>query len=258
MSIGTTIGSYAGDTANVPTRFDVGDCASLKYAPKLALKLTGKGQTKDGKHPGVDAVLTQKGGEAGNKRVQVTLPLSLALDPNNAQGLCEYTDGLKANCPASSIVGTATAVTSLLDKPVSGPVYFVKGVRFDKKGLAHKTLPTLLLTLRGQIALDVRASSAVNKANKLVTTFAGIPDAPVTSFHLKINGGKHGILVVTGGKNICKSKQIATARSDGQNGKIHDFSVQMKPTNCPKPKKNKTRTATRAALRHALSLDGKI
>jgi hypothetical protein len=74
--------------------------------------------------------------QAGIRSVKVALPLPLALDPENAVSdtLCECEEGQKAepNCPKSSVVGSAKAVTPLLNRPLSGPVYFVKNVRIEE------------------------------------------------------------------------------------------------------------------------------
>ena len=89
----------------------------------------------------------------------MTLPLSLALDPDNAESdsLCEYLDGLKNQCPAKSVIGTVTAISPLLKTPLNGKVYFVKGVRTDPKtGRQIRTLPTLLIELRGEVNLNLR------------------------------------------------------------------------------------------------------
>jgi hypothetical protein len=45
----------------------------------------------------------------------VTLPKSLALDPDNAQALCEYAEAIKVdpNCPRASIVGVAQRLQAL-------------------------------------------------------------------------------------------------------------------------------------------------
>jgi hypothetical protein len=132
----------------------------------------------------------------------VALPLSLALDINNSKNVCNYdtaqaVHGGAVGCPRSTIVGQATAVTPLLSQPLSGPVYLVQGIRFGKGGVRIHTLPSLLVPLRGQIAIDLRASSAVNGAQQLVTTFSNIPDAPVSKFTLTITGGRKGLLVIT-------------------------------------------------------------
>ena len=224
-------------------RFQAADCGALAFRPKLAMRLTGRGQTTDGKHPGLQAVLTQGLGEANMRSAAVKLPLSLALDPFNAQSddLCEFEAGKRVDCPPSSIVGHAIAYTPVLNRPLEGPVYFVKNVRVDPKtGRLIRTLPTLLIPLRGEVALDLRATTNVID-NKLVSTFGTVPDAPVSRFDLSLNGGKHGILVAV--RNICRrpKRQIADMEFDAQNGKRADRGVRMK-TPCAKKKKKKAST----------------
>ena len=68
--------------------------------------------------------------------------------------------------------------------------------------------------------------------DQLVTTFDNIPDAPVCSFKLNINGGKGGILAVSG-TDICKATQIADQQIDGQNGKHADTDVSIQTPSCP-------------------------
>jgi Domain of unknown function DUF11 len=240
MAVTGALTSVGGLAAPVSSRFQVGGCQELAFTPKLKLVLSGKGQTTDGKHPGVRATVTQTSGQANVRSAQVALPLSLALDPANTQHVCDYDaalavhGGSTAACPKNTIVGTATAVTPLLDHPLTAYVYLVQGIRFNSHGQRIKTLPTLLIPLRGQIALDLRAQSSVDKANHLVTTFPMIPDAAIQSFDLTINGGKQGILVVTHGANVCKGNQTATGNFSGQNGKTAPVNTPLSAP-CPKP-----------------------
>jgi uncharacterized repeat protein (TIGR01451 family) len=228
--------SVANTTAALSVRFQVGSCSDLALKPNLALSLSGKGQTTDGKHPAVTANLVQTAGQANLKKVRVTLPLSLALDPDNANGLCEFADGSKATptCPKNSIVGTATATTPILDEPLSGPVYFVKNIRKDpKSGREIRTLPKLVIPLVGQngVKLTLTGTSDVED-DQLVTTFDNIPDAPVSTFKLNIIGGKGGILTVSG-TDICKATQVADQQIDGQNTKNADTDVYIQTPSCP-------------------------
>jgi hypothetical protein len=124
-------------------------------------------------------------------------------------------------------------VTPLLSQPLTGPVYLVQGIRFGKGGVRIHTLPSLLVPLRGQIAIDLRASSAVNGAQQLVTTFNNIPDAPVSSFSLTINGGRKGILVVTGrGQTICGKSQVANSDFAAQTGRSENQDDRMATPAC--------------------------
>jgi hypothetical protein len=230
-----TMSAADGRTAPINIRFQVGACGTLDLKPSLALSLSGKGQTTDGKHPAITANLTQQAGQANLKKIRVALPLSLALDPDNANGLCEFVDGSKATptCPKASVVGTATAITPILDEPLSGPVYFVKNVRKDpKSGREIRTLPKLVIPLVGQngLKLTLTGTSAVED-DRLVTTFENIPDAPVSSFKLSINGGKGGILTVSDA-DICKSTQVAKQQVDGQNNKQADADVYIRTPSC--------------------------
>jgi len=236
-TIATSVSSAGGQTANLSTPFQVDRCSKLAFAPKLSLALTGRKQTTTGKHPGVKALVTQRSGEAGIQKVVVRLPKSLALDPSNAQALCEFTDGtkddLENHCPKGSIVGRAKATTPLLGKPLSGNVYFVKNVRIDKKtGNAIRTLPMIVVALRGEIAINLRGESSTTKAGKLVNTFANVPDAPINKFNLNINGGSTGILAVTrtrkGKINLCAGRHIAEADIDGHNSRRNDLDIGMK------------------------------
>jgi hypothetical protein len=231
-----TLASAAGQTTQVTNRFQVGDCGSLALKPSLALTLSGKGQTTDGKHPAVTAALSQASGQANLKKVRVALPLSLALDPDNANGLCAFADGSKVEpaCPKNSIVGTVTATTPILDEPLTGPVYFVKNERKDpKSGRSIKTLPKLVIPLVGQngVKLTLTGSSDVVD-DQLVTTFDDVPDAPVSGFKLNIIGGRGGILTVSG-TDICKSTQVADQQVDGQNTKTADADVYIQTPSCP-------------------------
>ncbi|MFA4928970.1 MAG: hypothetical protein WC558_10660, partial [Patulibacter sp.] len=142
--------SPTGQTAPINTRFQVGGCGDLALDPELSLRWTDKSQLRKGKHPGVEATVVMPKGGANLKDVQVTLPLTAALDPDNAKALCEAADAAARSCPEASIVGQASATTPTLDVPVSGPVYFVKGTRVTKEGRTVPTLPKLYLKLSGQ------------------------------------------------------------------------------------------------------------
>jgi hypothetical protein len=238
--IGVTVSGLEGSRAEVVAPFRVGDCGSLAFRPRLAMRLTGRGRTRTGAHPGLSAVLTQGRDQANVARARVALPRSVVLDPRNSTDprlICDYDKALVADCAASSIIGRATAVTPLLDERLVGNVHLVQGIRFGSKGNRIRTLPTLLVKLRGRVAIDLRGETSTSKNNRLVTTFPAVPDAPVSKFSLRINGGKKGILAVTRTAkrklNLCSAPQIARVVTGGQNGKRADFATRIK-TPCAK------------------------
>ena len=243
--IAAAIGSAQGNTANTTVPFQASGCGRLGFKPRLKLRLTGRKQIRTGKHPGVRAQVTQKGvSEAGIELAKVTLPKSLALDPDNAQALCEFAEGTKPDlenhCPRGSIVGRVRAVSPLLDRPLTGNVYFVKNVRTDPKtGNQIRTLPMIIAALRGEIAVNLYGESATTKSGRLVNTFNNVPDAPITRFNLNLKGGKNGILAVTRTRrakiNLCKGRQTAATRFHAHNNKNHNPSIKIK-TPCNKKK----------------------
>jgi len=221
-----SLGSDASASLALSVPFAVLGCGDLGFGPKLSMSLSGKGQTTDGKHPTLNAHLAPVSGDANSRRVTVALPLSLALDPGNANGLCEPVDAAANRCAASTVVGHATA-RSILPDPLTGPVYFVRGERKDpKSGRTIKTLPKLFLPLSADgVTIYINAASEV-RDNHLVTTFDTLPDAPFSSFDLQIDGGKHGILAVSGA-NVCAGTQVADAQFTGQNNKVVNVGIAM-------------------------------
>jgi hypothetical protein len=239
--ITASIQSVGAASASVSSPFQVGSCLALPFNPHLGINLSGNGQTTDGKHPTLKATLTAPtSGQANLSSAKVTLPLSIALDPTNTNVLCSVAAAAAVNCPAKTIVGTASAVSPLLPDPLNGNVYLVQGVRKNSKGQLIKTLPSLLIPLQGDIELNLRAQTSV-AGGRLVTTFPSVPDAAVSNFQLTINGGKHGILVVTHGENLCSSKQHGGVTLGAHSGKAKTSTITLGTPCAGKPKQTKGR-----------------
>ncbi len=202
--------------------FQVGGCSTLPFKPNLAISI--KGATKRGGHPALKAVATAKPGEANIGRVSVALPPTEFLDQGNIKTICTKVQFSAHACPAASIYGKATAITPLLDSPLSGPVYL--------RSSTHK-LPDLVVALKGPASqpIEVVLAGKVDTFHKgLRNTFEAVPDAPVTKFTLEMQGGpKKGL--IENSANICKASNKATVLMDGQNGKVHDFEPVLK-TSC--------------------------
>jgi hypothetical protein len=228
LTVSGVISSTAGAQAAVSAPFNVGGCDSLGFTPKLAMKLTGRSQIAKRKHPGLVATVTPVAGQANIRTTTVVLPASLTLDVNHLPAQCELADAQKRACPASSAVGSARVTTPLVNAPLTGPVYLVKG--------ATGGLPSLLAALSGPIDISVHADSAFT-GKRIVTKFTGLPDAPLSSFVLTINGGSRGILMNT--RNLCSKKNTATFALGAQNGRARNASVRATVT-CPKKRPKKT------------------
>jgi hypothetical protein len=211
--IAATVLSTEGQVAHVSQRFQAGECAALAFKPKLALSL--KGPTKRAKHPALTATVTypQQGAYANIAGAQVTLPHSAFLDQAHIGTVCTRVQFAAHACPPASVYGRATAVTPLLDQPLSGPVYL--------RSSSHK-LPDLVADLNGQIEVTLDGKIDSGRGGGIRTSFQTVPDAPVSKFTLEMQGGKKGLLVNS--ENLCspKAKTHAIASFAGQNGKVSD------------------------------------
>jgi hypothetical protein len=213
LSITATVAGSEGASAVVSDRFQVGDCAKLGFGPKLAITLTGK--TRRSGHPALRAVLWASPGDANIASTSVALPHSEFLAQNHIKTICTRVQfaagpGGGAECPKGSIYGHARAITPLLGAPLEGPVYL--------RSSTHP-LPDLVAALHGQIDVDL-VGRIDSKDGGIRTTFAAVPDAPVSKFVLTMAGGKKGLL--ENSRNLCNSLNRATVLIEAQNAKTAD------------------------------------
>ncbi len=168
-------------------------------------------------------------GDANIATSQVTLPHSIFLDQGHITTICTKAQFAAHNCPPGSIYGHVRAFTPLLEAPMEGPAYL--------RSSSH-TLPDLVFALRGHgVEVDVAGRIDSSKGG-IRGTFPTIPDAPVSKFVLKMNAGKRGVLV--NAENLCKRKQLATARFVGHANRGWRLHPELK-AKCKKPKKRRAR-----------------
>jgi hypothetical protein len=218
MSASANIGSSNGATATPSNRFQVGDCEALKFTPRLKIAL--KGGTRRNSNPALVATLTQPAGQANIGKVSVALPHSEFLDQSHIRTVCTRVQFAAHACPSGAIYGEAEAITPLLDQPLKGPVYL--------RSSSNK-LPDLVVALRGPESqpIEVDLVGRVDSVNGGIrNSFDLVPDAPVSKFVLRMQGGKKGLVVNS--TNICRGKHKATIEMTGQNGKEHNFRSPLK------------------------------
>jgi len=227
MAVGGEATSLLGAVAPLGDRFQVGECARLRFKPRLRLRLFGGPARGDYQRLRAIVEFPRRGPQANVARAAVTLPHSAFLAQEHIEGVCTRVQFAADACPPGSIYGRARAVTPLLDRPLAGPVYLRS---------SDNTLPDLVAALRGppeqpiEIELVGRTDSV---EGALRNTFDTVPDAPVTKFTLELFGGKRGLIVNS--RDLCgeRRRQRATVRLDGHNGKKHDFRPVVRHS-CPK------------------------
>jgi hypothetical protein len=207
-AVASTIVSSLAAVATPASRFQIGDCGSLGFKPRLYPRLLGG--TKRGGHPKLRAVLKANPDDANVGRVALTLPGSELFDQNHVRSVCTRAQFATDACPQASIYGSAKAISPLLDQPLEGPVYL--------RSSNHR-LPDLVADLHGQV--DIELSARIDTVRGGIrTTFARAPDAPVSAFVLTMKGGKKGLLV--NATDVCHGKHRARVRFTGYNGRRRD------------------------------------
>jgi hypothetical protein len=219
MAVSGELISSSGATAPLQSRFQVGECTRLGFKP--ALKIALKGKTHRGGHPALTATLNYpKGAYANIASASVALPHSAFLEQAHIRTICTRVQFAADQCPKGAIYGKATAITPLLDEPLSGPVYLRS---------SSNPLPDLVVDLRGQI--HVALVGKIDSVNGGIrTTFAQVPDAPVSKFTLRMQGAKKGLLVNS--RDVCKTTNRATAVFTAHNGAVREARPQLKATGC--------------------------
>jgi hypothetical protein len=216
-------GSGDDNPAQLASRFQASSCASLEFKPRLSLQL--KGGIRRGAYPALTATVRPRPGDANIAKAVVTLPHSAFLAQEHINTVCTRVQFAANNCPAGSIYGEATARTPLLDDPLSGPVYL--------RSSSHK-LPDLVVALHGLVDIDlVGRIDSVNA--RIRSNFETVPDQPVSSFTLKMKGGKKGLVVNS--ENLCASHQRAQGLFTGQNGQRATLRPLVRSAGCGGKKK---------------------
>ncbi len=232
-----TVTSTEGATASVSSRFQAGGCRELPFKPTFKVSTQARTSKKNG--ASLDAKVGSGAGQANIGRVAVTLPKALPSRLSTIQQACTAAtfNANPALCPPGSNIGTATAKTPVLSNPLVGPAYLV-----SHGGAAF---PDLVVILQGEgVTLDLVGN--VDIKNRVTSsTFASVPDAPISSFELNLPEGSHSalgaVLPAKAKGSLCGTALTMPTTITGQNGAQVKQSTKIAVTGCPKAKHKKTK-----------------
>jgi hypothetical protein len=216
----------AGDELAVATvaRYQATGCRSLDFKPRFSLVF--KGSMRRTGNPAITTVVRPRGGDSNIGRAVVKLPPSELIDNAHINNPCTRVQFSADACPKKSILGHARAITPLLDSPLEGPVYF-------RSNGGERELPDIVADLRGQFHIVLIGFIDSNKGS-IRTTFASVPDAPVTKFTLRLYGGRRGLL--ENNSYLCRHEQRIDVRLEGHNGRRYQLQPRLRKPGCH-PKK---------------------
>jgi hypothetical protein len=239
QSIGGTITSRQGASSPVSSPFEATNCATLPFKPTLSVSTAGRASKAGG--ASLDVRISSKGGpqaageEANIRSVKVDLPIKLPSRLTTLQKACVAAvfAANPASCPKESDVGSASATTPVLTHPLAGPAYLV-----SHGGAAF---PDLEIVLQGEGIVLILDGKTQIKKGITSSTFRTVPDAPVSSFELKLPTGKFSILAAnlpaSADYSFCGQTLSMPTAITGQNGAVYKPATKVAVTGCPKAKK---------------------
>jgi len=190
----------------VSASFQLLNCRSLGFRPKLGLRL--RGSSRRGGFPQLRATFAARGaGDSNLRQIEVDLPHQLFLAQEHIRAVCTRAEFAAERCPADSVYGTAVAYTPLLDQPLRGNVYLRS---------SSGRLPDLVSDLHsGSIRIELDGSIGPTRKGGVRTSFDALPDAPIERFTLTMRGGRRSLF--TNSVDICRRPPTASVRALGQN-----------------------------------------
>jgi hypothetical protein len=230
-----------GASAPVSSPFTAGACRALQFHPKFSASTAGKASKAGGASLEVKVAAKggPNGGEANIHSVKVALPLQLPSRLTTLQKAClaKVFDANPASCPKESNVGTATARTPILANPLAGPAYLVSH--------GNAGFPDLEIVLQGEGIKLVLDGHTDIKKGITTSTFETVPDAPISSFELKLPTGPFSVLATNlpakAKYSLCSQKLSMPTTITAQNGLVLNQSTKIAIGGCAKAK-----TLTRA------------
>ncbi|MHB1808879.1 MAG: hypothetical protein ACYCU0_06245 [Solirubrobacteraceae bacterium] len=212
-SVTGTIGAAEGATAAVSSRYQGAGCQSLAFAPKLTAWTQAKSSRRAGASLAV-RVRYPRAGEANIAKVKVQLPKKLPTREETLKYACTEAQfaANPAGCPEAARVGSAIAVTPILATPLAGPVYFVSH--------AAAKFPELVAVLQGEgVTIDLSGETYISPKGITTSTFASVPDEPISSFEMSFPEGPYSAVTALGA-NLCHDKLLMPTTITAQNGAV--------------------------------------
>ena len=209
-------------TATKSNTFTPTDCDKLPFSPDVTASMGTPGATAKGAHVPFQATVTQTMGEASQLSTAVTLPASLGPGPINSSALCKLDQLAASACPDGARIGTATISSPLLPTPVQGPVFGV---------LRPGQLPGVGVEFGGTLPFVLNGAVALAPGPRIQNVFSGLPDIPLTTFTLTIDGGPSGLLVAN--RDICSGPTPTVIGAfTGQNGASASATANVTVNGC--------------------------
>ena len=225
LSTNSLLGAIQGATSGPVSPFAVTGCTSLPFKPAFA----ASSPTAPSRAKGASLIVsyTQPAHQANIKSVVASLPKQLPSRLTTLHNACPEATWAGGNnyksCPAGSKVGSATVATPVLPEKLTGPAYLV-----SHGGAAF---PDLDLILEGDHGVKVILEGNTQIKNGITTsTFASVPDVPVSSFELNLPTGPNSALGSFG--SLCAKPLYMPTTITAQSGTVIKQNLHLSIGSC--------------------------
>jgi hypothetical protein len=246
LATDSMLGSTLGATQSPSSPFQVTNCGALAFKPSFTASTNAHSSKANGASLRVS--LVQSAHEANIHSVSVQLPVQLSARLTTLRQAClEATFAANPlNCPAGSKVGNATVATPVLPGKLAGTAYLV-----SHGGAAFPDLDLVLED--GGVRVILVGNTNITKS-VTTSTFAAIPDAPVSSFVLDLPMGPNSALTANG--NLCKQTLLMPTTITAQNGTQIKKSTRILASGCAASARSRARVRilSRRIVGHTLIL----
>ncbi len=179
------------------------ETSTAPFEPQVSLRAIGGTMRTD--KPTLAITVRARPGDANIRSVNVNLPPVVLVD-TTAIDICSQKELADEDCAGHSPIGTARAVSPAFEAPLSGPVYVVSG---------SGRIPGLAYLLNGPEEVVLRGR-VISKGGRMAALVDDIPNVPLRTFELRVDGGKDGDLVLS--RDICHGDPVADAVLVSQDG----------------------------------------
>jgi hypothetical protein len=247
LQVTGTVTGGEGASASVSSPFQVGECRSLAFTPKLTAVTRANGELA-GHGASLHLAIASPTAQANLRSLKLDLPQRLPARLETIQRACPEStfDANPAACPKGSLVGSASVQTPILSTTMTGPAYLVSkngsGISHPGESTTEKeeaAFPDLVLVLQGEgVRIDLTGALFVSAKNITSVAFRTIPDVPIRRLDLVLPEGKSSILAASSG--LCTKRPLTMFTAiTGQDGARLKPSVKVGVEGCKKPRKHK-------------------
>jgi hypothetical protein len=251
LAVTGSVTGAQGTTTPVSDAFQAAGCQSLKFTPSLTATAAGHASKADGQSLAFKISYPKgaQGTQSWFNETKFDLPKQLPARLTTIQKACVAAtfEADPADCPAESLIGSATVHTPVVPVALTGPLYFVS--------FANKKFPDAILVLQGYgITVQLTGETFIDHTTGVTSvTFQGLPDVPFENVEVSVPSGPYsefGSNLPHESYDFCGQKLVMPTLLKASNGlEIHQ-NTKIAVTGCPKVKAKKVRKRHKAKKGH--------